>query len=306
MKIGTCAALATSALAAAVPADAATRIDFFPNIGPASVIEAGAYVFSPSASFAPYAQNAIGAMLDNESSRGGSIADTPTAFETLPGHKIRYTDLLGTEFPSWRLDFNPAGAFAGEKGTWWRVGTRIESDVTFTLADVSVFQSNPFETNTTSLAELFTTNYPDGGFSPVLGVGIWYGPDGVRGGGDDVTCDSAACDVFTQPLNLFAWRGYGKLDYITNAGLDDFFGGDKAALREDQRLFYAGAYGFFTPPFTFDFTYTVNGRGGILAENSFRGIVTGVPEPHSWAMLIVGFGLSGAVLRRRRALAVGA
>ena len=31
--------------------------------------------------------------------------------------------------------------------------------------------------------------------------------------------------------------------------------------------------------------------------------VTGVPEPSSWAMLIIGFGLVGATLRRRRGLA---
>ncbi|WP_017666915.1 PEPxxWA-CTERM sorting domain-containing protein [Sandarakinorhabdus sp. AAP62] len=31
--------------------------------------------------------------------------------------------------------------------------------------------------------------------------------------------------------------------------------------------------------------------------------ITGVPEPSSWAMLIIGFGLTGATLRRRRALA---
>lgn len=27
--------------------------------------------------------------------------------------------------------------------------------------------------------------------------------------------------------------------------------------------------------------------------------ITGVPEPSSWAMLIIGFGLTGAVMRRR-------
>lgn len=32
-------------------------------------------------------------------------------------------------------------------------------------------------------------------------------------------------------------------------------------------------------------------------------VVTGVPEPASWAMLIAGFGLTGATLRRRRAVA---
>ena len=34
------------------------------------------------------------------------------------------------------------------------------------------------------------------------------------------------------------------------------------------------------------------------------GTTNAVPEPASWAMLIAGFGLTGAVLRRRRALAI--
>ena len=34
------------------------------------------------------------------------------------------------------------------------------------------------------------------------------------------------------------------------------------------------------------------------------GIAAGVPEPASWALLIAGFGLTGAVLRRRRATTV--
>ncbi len=35
-------------------------------------------------------------------------------------------------------------------------------------------------------------------------------------------------------------------------------------------------------------------------------VVPGVPEPTSWAMLIAGFGLTGAVMRRRRVTAVAA
>jgi hypothetical protein len=33
---------------------------------------------------------------------------------------------------------------------------------------------------------------------------------------------------------------------------------------------------------------------------------TAVPEPASWAMLIIGFGLTGAAARRRRGAAVAA
>lgn len=49
--------------------------------------------------------------------------------------------------------------------------------------------------------------------------------------------------------------------------------------------------------------------GGDLTDQYFGNIVSGVapdavPEPASWALLIAGFGLTGAVLRRRRGLPV--
>ena len=38
-------------------------------------------------------------------------------------------------------------------------------------------------------------------------------------------------------------------------------------------------------------------------DNATQGfIVSGVPEPTTWAMLIVGFGMAGVASRRRRAL----
>ena len=48
----------------------------------------------------------------------------------------------------------------------------------------------------------------------------------------------------------------------------------------------------------------ISGDGGALMRNA-RGqfFLPGVPEPSSWAMLIAGFGLSGAALRRQRARA---
>lgn len=38
-------------------------------------------------------------------------------------------------------------------------------------------------------------------------------------------------------------------------------------------------------------------------SNGILGVLTAVPEPATWAMLLTGFGLSGAALRRRRVLA---
>lgn len=58
---------------------------------------------------------------------------------------------------------------------------------------------------------------------------------------------------------------------------------------------------FFTPggPLTFAATGKGDKLGGYLDDITIRSIA--VPEPASWAMLIVGFGLIGASARRRRA-----
>lgn len=51
--------------------------------------------------------------------------------------------------------------------------------------------------------------------------------------------------------------------------------------------------------------YTLAGvSGGWLARTGSVVSVTAVPEPASWAMMIAGFGLAGAAMRRRRTLAI--
>ncbi|WP_374660127.1 PEPxxWA-CTERM sorting domain-containing protein [Phenylobacterium sp.] len=50
---------------------------------------------------------------------------------------------------------------------------------------------------------------------------------------------------------------------------------------------------------------TKDNKVGDLYSQDIPGVQTGVPEPATWAMMITGFGLAGAAIRRRRgALAV--
>ncbi|OYU15115.1 MAG: hypothetical protein CFE37_07835 [Alphaproteobacteria bacterium PA4] len=51
------------------------------------------------------------------------------------------------------------------------------------------------------------------------------------------------------------------------------------------------------------FQYT--GGFGMVAYNLTGNVSNGVPEPASWALLIAGFGLTGAVMRRRRVAVAG-
>ena len=70
--------------------------------------------------------------------------------------------------------------------------------------------------------------------------------------------------------------------------------------------FAPGTNGLFTVVATAGETFT----GITLASsgNSFEidnlAVIAGVPEPASWALMIMGFGSAGALLRRRRALGV--
>ena len=53
------------------------------------------------------------------------------------------------------------------------------------------------------------------------------------------------------------------------------------------------------------FTLTANRKNSwvFLSEVSFGGPSRGVPEPATWGLMIAGFGMAGAALRRRRAVA---
>jgi hypothetical protein len=49
----------------------------------------------------------------------------------------------------------------------------------------------------------------------------------------------------------------------------------------------------------FNYGFQFGGDTVIATEGAAR-VDPGVPEPASWAMLIAGFGLTGAAMRRRR------
>jgi hypothetical protein len=49
--------------------------------------------------------------------------------------------------------------------------------------------------------------------------------------------------------------------------------------------------------------YTAQGRGGGTIDITFTDRTLGTPEPAAWSLMIAGFGLAGATLRRRGAAA---
>ena len=75
--------------------------------------------------------------------------------------------------------------------------------------------------------------------------------------------------------------------------------------------YYAGlaaAWGAGHPNATFApaiYSVTGNTQGFVYGDISFGHNDGGVPEPASWALMIAGFGMAGAVLRRRRGALAG-
>ena len=65
---------------------------------------------------------------------------------------------------------------------------------------------------------------------------------------------------------------------------------------------YDGTIDVFNGTGGFDHTITLNG-GYHLGEDlsvNYSAVLPGVPEPASWALMIAGFGMAGAAMRRRR------
>jgi CHRD domain/PEP-CTERM motif len=96
----------------------------------------------------------------------------------------------------------------------------------------------------------------------------------------------ATSGAFDLTLNLLDQASYGA-GFFTNNG-----GGTVAGAR---RAFLAG----IAAGNTYVNIHTTRFPGGEL-----RGQLAQIPEPESWAMLIVGFGLIGSTLRRRARITV--
>ena len=91
----------------------------------------------------------------------------------------------------------------------------------------------------------------------------------------------------------FVGWGTGFIDFDLD-GWEDIFIANGHAIRYPTgatRLFLGTVDGFQWSNNTGAYTVTITSNGA------------GVPEPAAWALMSSGFGLAGATLRRRRALA---
>lgn len=127
-----------------------------------------------------------------------------------------------------------------------------------------------------------------GGFDPVLslynpsGLGIAFNDDQDAGVSDPKLVESLSAGRYTVYLTQYDNFGPASL------GLPFNF--------DDQPNFRGGFIDFYGAQRTGDWALSING--------AFK--AGAVPEPASWMMLIAGFGLVGAVKRRRAQRAVAA
>lgn len=99
--------------------------------------------------------------------------------------------------------------------------------------------------------------------------------------------------------------GYpGDLDYGVTIHSVDIFMPDGGYLhtRSDQRhMIPAGQWYTWTSDRWFDGGSPVFLRGVAYVDNiTFTGQYVAIPEPGTWAMMILGFGMAGSAMRRRK------
>ena len=98
------------------------------------------------------------------------------------------------------------------------------------------------------------------------------------------------------PLQLFANQTYRIGAYISNG-----LAVDSDDVRPSPDIVFGGIA--FTPGSSLAKPVSNNQSGGLFGP-SFEYNLTSVPEPATWAMMVTGFGLMGAVMRRRQTAGV--
>ncbi len=118
---------------------------------------------------------------------------------------------------------------------------------------------------------------------------------------------------FVGPVAAFQFD-WGSVDTYNHLVIHQVGGVDTAFSGSGVSVLPAN-YGNQTSSFT-NGLFTVKALGGLgitgfsmsSDTNSFEidNLAVGVPEPATWAMMIVGFGAAGSLIRRRRAMALTA
>ena len=245
------------------------------------VVASSAPNFLGSPSWSDYAAAAVFS-LENGSGDIGDRNTDPTAYEQFAdGLFISANEMIVSNFASWRGQANPAAPFDQERGNRLHFGLHILGDGTtqFSMSQVEYEITSDDGNSLGFNGDLSGSNYS------TVRVGIDWGADRMKGGGDDTTITSGPG---TQLIDEFVYVGVGNAwDASTEPGPSD-----------QEKLDQVRQSLFPDYPITVTGIYRLNdGGGNILATGSTFVVV--VPEPGS-AALLVGLVLPALAFRRRR------
>lgn len=250
-----------------------------------------------SPSFDAAADNQYTALRTGASSAG--TPGTPTYYQAITG-PVSYGNIIATGFNSWQGMANPAAPFNNEYGNRIHYGLFINGNGSqFSISQLSFATdgngaSNYFDFNFGTGYEYGPYNYDGmgnyGGY-----VGILRGVDGIVGTSDDVFVTSGPS---SQLVDALIGRGSGMADAVyCGPASDPQNSGPCGAGNQsyiDNEIAFIAADGFtqLTGTYTLVGTQASGSATVVFAA-------AGVPEPATWAMMIMGFGFIGASLRRR-------
>ena len=159
-------------------------------------------------------------------------------------------------------------------------------DLVYTDTNVLTYDSNP--------------GGPGADWSPMVALDTAHvgrlANYGLRVAGDHTLADTIRIDRLAAVQGAI-WQVVSGRN-VTGAGLDVLID-DLSGANYQQH--FAGGYGAISSKFTFITPTNYPARSG---TQSF--VFGAVPEPSTWAMMIIGFGAIGAVVRRRNTIPVRA
>jgi hypothetical protein len=226
-----------------------------------------------SPSFSGAELNAVVGMMNG----GVATGSGPTAF--IPQSNVTSAQAIVTPFPSWMGVAGPTGLYANELGNRMTfAGSIIDTGGTFSISQLS------FSATSSDPGNVLGFGFAAGSYNYSLGyVGVIDGP----GGPTFVTSGPN-----TQQVNELYFRGSGN-----SLAANDCPGCTIAQQQAQIDL----AAAFFTTDTTFTGTYSIEDMNGDVGSGSGTFNISAVPEPSTWAMMIIGFLGLGWLAHRRRA-----
>ena len=269
--------LAAAAVVLLAPAAsfAAATISVTPAVGP--------NIFG-SPSYADWVTNATGALHDGDTSRGDP--SLPSYYQA--NSNVKANQVIVTGFPSWDGQADPGTvfgpAFANELGNRMLFGLKIDGGGSqFSISDLS------FTATSSDPGDLLGFSFGAGSYTYSNDyVGVLAGPDGKLWTSDDTYVTSGPA---TQLVDGLIGRGSGNSDAAYCPG---------CTISQEQAAIDAAAHDLKQNT-SFTGSYDLNGATGSGTFN-----ITAVPEPATWAFMILGLGLIGATTRRRRTARIAA